>query len=133
MKKYGSWNKSILGERRKKIKLQIMISISIIEEIEDEELEFYQNLTIILQAIDDWDEELEYLEEYFESVRSYTGGTLYKNKKQIEEILCTKNPLEESWKIESVSVLLDIIDNEHQILEEVLIKLASDIENHHSL
>lgn len=110
-----------------------MISISIIEEIEDEELEFYQNLTIILQAIDDWDEELEYLEEYFESVRSYTGGTLYKNKKQIEEILCTKNPLEESWKIESVSVLLDIIDNEHQILEEVLIKLASDIENHHSL
>ncbi len=107
-----------------------MIDIKVIEEIENEELPFYKKLIVILQAINDWDDNIDNIEEYLQSVKIFLGGSISMNRIEINQILIEKNSLKKLWKMESISVLLDILDNDCQILEDVLKELSTDIKKY---
>ena len=107
-----------------------MINIDMIEDIEDESLSFYENLNCLIQAINEWDEELTLLRDYSTSIKTFLGGSLKRNKENINIFLKSKNPSKEAWKIESISVLLDLLDNNSELLDDVLSKLYLDIEKH---
>lgn len=107
-----------------------MIDVNKMEDIDNEGLSFYENLQIVLEAINDWDREVETLEGYIESLKVFLGDTLKMNKDGIKEVLKSKDPLSNSWKMESVSILLDVFPEENSLLHQILDNLMKDLQQY---
>jgi len=105
-------------------------SIDDVDDIEDENLEFYEQLCILLRAINDWDERIFFVEDYILALNNFLGNDISLTKTEINLLLERKNAFSEMWNMESVSVLLTILENKEDNLEVVLDKLIFDIKNH---
>jgi hypothetical protein len=102
-------------------------TINVLEDIEDESLSFYEELTCLLEAIDNWESEIVTLENYLSSVESFLGNSLSVNRLEISKILEQKNPRETAWKMESISILLELLDNDDDLLVDVLNNLFARV------
>src|SRR5689334_19472754 len=88
-----------------------MTKIETLQNIDDTQVGFSIELNILFEALSDWDDPLDYVEEYLERVKEYLGGTLNLSRSQVLDILGTKNVVYEAWKMESVSTLLKLLDD----------------------
>lgn len=74
-----------------------------------------------------WDEEIIYVEDYIQEVKRMLGGNLELNKQQIIAKANFGDFKNDSWKLESIAILSDILENEDELLESILDKLTNDI------
>jgi hypothetical protein len=93
---------------------------------EDDDTPFARKLTILLNAINDWDEEQHTVEEFLEAVRKFLGGSLNVNRQQMHTLLAAKDFRRESWKMESIAGLATLLD-ETESLQESLDRLLNEI------
>jgi hypothetical protein len=93
-----------------------------IKDIDYEGTPFYNKIQLFLQAVNDWDEDIESVEEFLFRISEYLGGSLAYEKDTMTKILIKKNIFEEAWKVESLSTLLNLLEAE-ETLEEALNKL----------
>lgn len=100
-----------------------MITIEQLRQIYDRKKK--KKIRIILEAINDWDSDIEFLEDYLLKIEEYLG-TLELTTKEVHEIIDKKDLSKDAWKMESISTLLLIVD-ENEILNDVLNELIANI------
>jgi hypothetical protein len=102
-----------------------------------EELNYFECLDPILQekadklseAITNWELPILYVEDYIKGITIFLGGSIEINKWQIESVLENRNAVYDMWKMESISVLLDLYENESSslnlkfILDDLIFKI----------
>ena len=103
-----------------------MIKVDLIEEIDYANFPSYRKLNVLIEAINDWERNINTIEEYILLIQDYLGGSLSLNKKDINQILSEKNVFDDAWKMESISTLLDILDD-NELLNVALDNLILDI------
>jgi hypothetical protein len=122
------WKKS-QGRRNK---LNRMIKIETIQDIDEGDTNFSNQLSIFVEAENNWDESIDYVEQYIVRIREYLGGTLNLNRFEILDIVKTKNLMTDAWKVESIHVLLKLLDDQPLSLKmsSALDELIANLRNY---
>jgi hypothetical protein len=106
------------------------IKIDQLDDIEDENLYFYERNDILVKSILEWGAiEIVTLQDFIFSITKFLGGSLSLHKKEINQILSKKSIHKDAWKIESISTLLGIIE-QNEKLDHSLDKLKQDLEKY---
>lgn len=103
-----------------------MITIEELRQIYDSKKKNNDKIQILIEAINDWNSDSEFLEDYLLEIKEYLG-TLELTKREVNEIIDKKPLSKDAWKVESISSLLLIVDDENELLHEALYKLISNI------
>ncbi len=111
-----------------------MIQIELIENISSEldeniKTEFYNDIEILLGAINDWDETYTTLEDFEIAWTNFLNGSLNHRSEVVSSILSLKNPQKDAWKMESISGLIRILKNDKRdmTLQEALDNIKINI------
>lgn len=110
-----------------------MIKIDFIENIDENDKPFQEQLDCLLEAIFNWDEKLIFLDDYLKSIKEFLNGSLKRNKCNIRDVLKRKNSVKTAWKMESISVLIRLLDDNDQLLENILEDIIVRIVNYTDL
>ena len=113
-------------QNQKEMESQVMIDIDILDDIEDESLPFYKKMHTLLLAINDWDEDIHFLEDYISGVRLFLGGTLELQRSEIMERISGRF-FNDAWKMESITILSEILKTNDENLNDSLNELIDDL------
>jgi hypothetical protein len=85
-------------------------------------------IDVAMNAIYDWDAEVNDLETYFESVSDFLDSGLDLTKEEIEGKLEKCNPENDGWKMQSIMTLSEILVDNMQKLDVVLLGMKTEID-----
>lgn len=104
------------------------LSFELIDEIEDKSLSFFDDLQILIRAMDNWDNTVVTIGSYLNNIELFIGRDLKVSIRDINEILEDSNNQMSLWKHESFFELSKLIKTENEILEDKLDELISSVQ-----
>jgi hypothetical protein len=108
-----------------------MISVEVLDDFECFDTVLQGKVDKLYEAIINWENPVLSVEDYIREITDFLGGSIEINKLQVENVLKNRNTVYNSWKMESIYVLLDLYENEmHNLnLKSLLDKLIVQIQN----